>query len=157
MSTRLPHASIVIASVALFVALSGGAVAAGIVPLAKHALTADMATNATKLGGKTPAQLSLSLRGARGPQGIQGPAGSTAVSVHAGDFTLAASGANGDAALFTANCAPGQKAVGGGFDSNGAVTNADTAPTPADDGWSIYLLNLGDTSASGKVYVTCLS
>jgi hypothetical protein len=267
--TRLPRASIVIASVALFVALNGGAVAAGIVPLARHAFTADRATNATKLGGKTPAQLRLTFRGARGPQGIQGPqgpagaagpagpagpkgdtgavgargatgstgsqgpkgdvgsglqivgtvatagdlpvsgttgdaylvggnlyvwtgsawtnagpvqgpkgdtgntgpigpqgpqgiqgpagtAGTAAVSVHSSDFTLAASGTAGDAALVTANCSAGQKAVAGGFDSNGNVANEDTAPTVADDGWSIFLFNTDNSPSSGKVYVTCL-
>ena len=34
---------------ALFVALTGGAVAAGIVPVAKHAFVADVAKNAKKL------------------------------------------------------------------------------------------------------------
>ena len=44
---RLPSPALVIAVLALFVALSGTAVAAGIVPLAKRALVAD---NAKKLG-----------------------------------------------------------------------------------------------------------
>jgi hypothetical protein len=68
----------VIALLALFGALSGTAVAAGVVPLAKRALSADkakVADNARKLGGKTPAQLRASLRGARGPQGVAGPQG----------------------------------------------------------------------------------
>ena len=78
MKIRLPRPALVIASIALFVALSGGAFAAGIVPLARHAVTAGTATNALKLGGKTPAQIKASLRGARGlqgPRGSQGPAG----------------------------------------------------------------------------------
>lgn len=75
----------VIAAIALFVALSSGAVAAGIVPLARHAYTADTATNARKLGGKTPAQLRATFRGARGPQGIQGPQRSAGAAGPKGD------------------------------------------------------------------------
>ena len=75
MKSRFGGPAFVLALIALFVALSGGAVAAGIVPVAKHAFTADTASNALKLGGKTPAQLSKTFRGARGPQGAPGPAG----------------------------------------------------------------------------------
>ena len=53
MKLGFPRPATVIASTALFVALSGGAWAAGIVPLAKHAYTADTATNSKKLGGKS--------------------------------------------------------------------------------------------------------
>ena len=75
MKFRLSGPAFVLALVALFVALGGGAVAAGIVPLARHAITAGTADNALKLGGKTQAQLAKTLRGARGPQGVQGAAG----------------------------------------------------------------------------------
>src|SRR6516162_8763936 len=75
MKSRFGGPAFVLALIALFVALGGGAVAAGIVPVAKHAFTADTASNALKLGGKTPAQLSKTFRGARGPQGAPGPAG----------------------------------------------------------------------------------
>jgi len=57
MKSRFGVSAFVLASIALFVALSGGAVAAGIVPLARHATTAGTAANALRLGGKTPAQL----------------------------------------------------------------------------------------------------
>src|SRR2546429_334142 len=57
MKLGLSGPAFVLAVVALFVALSGGAVAAGIVPLARHAITADTAKNAKRLGGKTPAQI----------------------------------------------------------------------------------------------------
>lgn len=75
MKSRLEVPAFVLALVALFAALTGGAVAAGIVPLAKHAITAGTASNALKLGGKTPAQIKSSLRGVPGQQGVQGPAG----------------------------------------------------------------------------------
>ena len=77
MKFRLSGPAFVLALVALFVALGGGAVAAGIVPLARHAITAGTADNALKLGGKTQAQLAKTLRGARGPQGVQGLAGAS--------------------------------------------------------------------------------
>lgn len=80
MRLRLPRPATVIAVIALFAALSGGAWASGVVPLARHAYTADRATNSKKLGGKTLAQLRASLRGARGPAGpagTTGPAGAT--------------------------------------------------------------------------------
>jgi hypothetical protein len=251
--------ALAVACIALFVALTGGAVAAAVVPMAKRALTADTALNARKLGGKTPAEIKASLRGEAGPagpagpagatgaagpqgtagatgpqgpqgatgpagpqgqqgpvgagldivgtaanqaalpataetgdaylvagdlfvwdgaawangghvqgpqgdvgpqgaqgnagpQGPQGPAGTAAVSVHTQAFSLGGEGA----AQITASCSAGQKAVSGGFTSNGDVFNEDTAPTPLDDGWSIYLINAGDSGASGTVYAICL-
>jgi hypothetical protein len=171
MKFRLSGPAFVLALIALFVALGGGAVAAGIVPLARHAITAGTAANALKLGGKTRAQLATSLRGARGPQGVRGPAGAVgpagpagpagaspaaAVSVHTITYTLNA-GAN---QTFVANCGTGQKAIGGGYDSDSAsaVINLDLKPTPADDGWSILLANQDKNNAphTGTVYAVCL-
>jgi hypothetical protein len=265
MKLGFPRPATVIASAALFVALSGGAWAAGIVPLAKHAYTADTATNSKKLGGKSLAQLQSTLRGARGPagatgqagpagatgpagptgpqgakgdtgatgakgdtgsrgpqgdvgaglkiigslansgalpatgatgdaylitgdlwvwdgsvwknagpvQGPQGPigpvgatgatgpagptgptgaAGTAAVTVHTQAYTIAASGEQ----IVTAACGTGQKAVGGGFDSNGIVFNLDMKATAADDGWLFVLENPDSASASGNVYAYCL-
>src|SRR3954451_22800798 len=56
MFRRIPRPSpaLVVASLALAVSLSGTAVAAGVVPLAKRALSAD---NAKKLGGQSAAQV----------------------------------------------------------------------------------------------------
>ena len=289
MRFALPRPATVLASVALFVALSGGAWAAGIVPLAKHAYTADTATNSKQLGGKTLAQLKSTFHGARGatgaagpagatgpagpagpqgakgdtgatgsqgatgpqgpkgdvgaglkivgtvansgalpatgttgdaylisgdlwvwtgsawtnagpvqgPQGATGPAGATgatgpqgatgttgatgaigpagpagpvgpagpagptgatgaagtaAVTVHSQAYTIAA----GATQAVTANCGAGQKAVGGGFDSDGSVFNYDTRATTGDDGWTIVLENPDSTSDSGSVFAYCL-
>jgi len=168
-------AAFVLATIALFVALSGGAVAAGIVPLARHAVTAGTASNAVKFGGKTPAQLraawlgSASAKqggtgpqgpkgetGARGPAGPAGPAGSAAMSVHASAYSLAIGGAPGEKGLFTVSCGAGQKAVSGGYDADGTVLALMTHPTAADDGWQIYLDNADAGAAhSGTVYVVC--
>jgi hypothetical protein len=249
--------ALILACLAIFVALTGGAIAAQVVPMAKHAVTADTATNAKKLGGKTPAQIKASLRGAQGPQGpagqagpagptgsagpqgaqgpsgpegpqgpqgpkgdvgagleiigtvakegdlpaagetgdayliagdlfvwtgsawtnagpvqgpqgetgpqgpagpqgLQGEAGTAAVSVHTDDFSLTALNTPGDQGLLTASCDAGQKAVGGGYSSNGSVFNADTFPTASGDGWSIYLFNDGAEAVEGTVYAVCL-
>jgi hypothetical protein len=259
---KLGGPAFVLAMIALFISLTSGAVAAGIVPLAKHALTADTATNAKKLGGQTPAQLKAGLRGTQGPagpagaQGVQGPAGpkgdtgpqgaqgsqgpkgdkgdkgatgdvgaglrivgtapdanslpqagtlgdgylvngslyvwtgaawtnagpvqgpkgdtgatgaqgvqgvpgpkgdkgdpgTAAVSVHTQAYSLAGQAGND----VTANCGANQKAVNGGFDSDGSVFNFDTRPTANDDGWTIFLANGDNVTRSGNVYAICL-
>ena len=167
MRRNLGGPALVVALIALFVALGEGAVAAGIVPLARHAITAGTATNSLKLGGKTPAQIKTTLRGAtgsRGPTGPQGAAGSAQVSLHPQTFSLAAAGdqAGGDAASITSTCSSGQKAVGGGYTTDGTpglvggVLGANSGPTAADDGWTVYLTNLdGTTVRTGKVYAIC--
>jgi hypothetical protein len=161
--------ALVVASIALFVALGEGAVAAGIVPLARHAITAGTASNALKLGGKTPAQLKKSLRGATGPQGpqgpagAQGPAGSATPALHTQTFTLNAAGSDGDSTNVTASCGSGQKATGGGYATDSTsgtdlnVFGFGSRPTAADDGWTVFVYNV-DPSAShgGTVYAVCL-
>ena len=76
---RVPSPALVLAALALFVALTGGATAAGIVAYAKHAATAD---NAKHLGGKTAAQLAATVHGVTGPPG---PAGATGAAGPKGD------------------------------------------------------------------------
>ena len=182
LGSRLPSPSLVLSAAALFVALSGVATAAGIVAYAKHA---GMADNATHLGGKTAAQIAATVHGAVGPQGPAGvagpvgpqggagpagpagpqgdkgdkgdkgdtgPAGTAAVTIHTTPYTLDP----GTDKVVTGSCGPGQKAVSGGFDSNGSVSNFDSRPTDADDGWQIDLFNADNTSSSGLLYVVCL-
>jgi len=120
MKNRLGGPAFVLALIALFVALSEGAVAAGIVPLAKHALTAGTATNALKLGGKTPTQIKASLRGL---QGVQGPAGPTGPAGPAGpaatvglQFVSGESGFDASSQKSaTATCPNGKRAVSWSF------------------------------------------
>jgi hypothetical protein len=54
MKKRMPSPALAISAVALFFALAGGAYASGIVPLARHAITAGTANNALKLGPPAP-------------------------------------------------------------------------------------------------------
>lgn len=142
MSRRIPHPSpaFVIAFVALFVALSGTAVAAGIVGHAK------LADNSLKLQGKSAAQVAAL---APGPAALAGY-----VTVKSGTWTLN----GGQVADMTAMCDAGQKAIGGGFDNPvGAAFSVDTRPTSDGGGWRIFLVNTSTTdTASGSLYAVCL-
>ena len=128
------------ALLALFVALSGTAVAAGIVPRAR------LADNATKLQGKTPAQVAAL---APAPSSLAGY-----LTVKSASWTLAAS-ADGD---FSAACDAGQKAIAGGYDNpSGTALGVDTRPTSDGSGWRVYIFNASSTAgASGSVYAVCL-
>ena len=149
--------ALVVALIALFVSLSGTAVAAGIVPLAKRALTADRAKQAAvadvakKLG--PAASTALAQQAGQMP----GPASTAAglVSLKSAPFSLATSAGS----MFTAPCASGEKAVGGGFgyESSALVLSSDSLPTGDGSGWQMYLFNLSSSSAvSGTVYAVCL-
>ena len=142
MFRRIPHPSpaLAVAAVALFVALSGTAVAAGIIAHAK------LADNATKLQGKTPAQVAAL---APAPSSLAGY-----VIVKSSSWSLNA-GQEGD---FTATCDSGQKVLGGGYDNpQGMGIGFDTRPTPDGTGWRVYIVNVSTTvGASGSMYAVCL-
>lgn len=133
----------VVALVALFTALSGTAVAAGVVPLAKRALVAE---NAKKVQGRTPAQLSAMPSPSRSAASL--------ASVNSAPWSLGPDTGQD----FAVRCDPGQKAVGGGFDrASGVPFAVDTRPSGDGQSWRIVLLNLSDTTpASGRVYAVCL-
>jgi len=155
-SSKRPSPALVVALLALFVALSGTAVAATVVPLAKRALMADKAKQAAiadvakKLGPQSTA--ALVRQAAQSP----GPASSAAglVSTKTGAFSLNAD----EGRMFSAACAAGEKAVGGGFSYDGSalVLAVDSLPTGDGSGWQLYLVNLSDGSASGTVYTVCI-
>jgi hypothetical protein len=136
---RFPSAAMVVALLALFVALGGTAVAAGVVPLAKRALVAD---NAKKLNGLTASQIAA---------GIQ-----DRVTVKTGIWSVAA---NNDASVGV-HCDPGTKPLSGGYlNTTGAPTPAvvPAASWPASDSWVFDLFNLNTSrGASGILYVVCL-
>lgn len=156
-SGKRPSSALAVSLLALFVALSGTAVAATVVPLAKRALTADKAKHAAvadvakKLGPQ--ATSALVRQAAQSP----GPASTAAglVSTKTGAFALGAD----EQRMFSAACAAGEKAVGGGFsyDSSALVLAVDSLPTGDGSGWQLYLANLSDDSgASGTVYAVCI-
>ena len=142
MFRRIPHPSpaFVVALLALFVALSGTAVAAGIVPRAR------LADNATKLQGKTPTQVAAL---APAPAALAGY-----ITVKTGSWSLSPTQGND----FAATCDAGQKAIGGGYDSpQGTGLALDTRPASDGTGWRVYVVNASDTvAASGSVFAVCL-
>jgi hypothetical protein len=142
MRIRPPSPALVVALIALFVALSGTAVAAGVVPMAKKALFAN---NAGKLQGKTAGQIAA----------LPGPARAVAslVSTASAPFSLGPGGGQD----FTIQCAAGTKAISGGFTTPNGVIAMDTRPSPDGTGWSVYLLNPSSSeAASGSVQAVCL-
>ena len=157
---RLPSPAMAVALAALFVGLSGTAVAAGVPALAKRALIAD---NAKKLGGQTSVQL-LAKANASAQQAAAsaatsaaqqpGPASTAAglVTVKTAPITLGGNGA-GD---FTAACDAGQKAVGGGYDNpSGVLIGFDSRPGSDGASWKVFVIS-GSSGGSGSVYVVCL-
>jgi hypothetical protein len=151
---KRPSPALVIAVLALFVSLSGTAVAAGVVPLAKRALSADkakQADNAKKLEGQTAA--AIVAKAAQTP----GPASSAAglVSVKTAAWSLAAD----SQAEFIVVCDAGQKAIGGGFDDPGGYAHPwDNRPTVDGAGWRT-IVTVGSSAPAqqtGTVYTVCL-
>jgi hypothetical protein len=148
--SRLPSPAFVVASLALFVALSGTAVAAGVVPLAKRALVAD---NSKKLGNKAPAQLVQEATAAAAAQ--PGPASSAAglVSVKTQSDSVGA----GAAKAVVVSCDGGKKVVSGGYTSDGPVLSVGSGPS-GDASWQLTLLNLSETSAANvSLFAVCVA
>jgi hypothetical protein len=154
---RKPSPSMVVALSALFIALSGTAVAAGVVPLAKRALTADNAKhaavsdNAKRVGAQTADQIIS--RAAQAP----GPASTAAglVTIKTGAWF-----ANpGSAVDSIVPCAAGEKAIGGGWeDPNGYGHPWDSGPMLDGSAWHVYTTVASNAPAqqSGKVYAVCI-
>jgi hypothetical protein len=153
MSIRLPisRPAFALLVVLLFTALSGTAVAAGVVPLAKKALFAN---NAGKLQGKTAAQVaaipgpatdSPTVAGQTPAQiaAVAGPASTAAglVAYRTAAFSLGA-GAEADV---TVSCSSGERAVSGGYSTPNLVFRLDSFPTSDGAVWQMYLANLSSS------------
>jgi hypothetical protein len=160
MSGRLkpPSPALGIACAALIVALSGTAVAAGIVPNARHANKADLAAralNSDKLQGRTAVQIAVA--GAQAGAQLPGPASSAArlVTVRTATWSLAPN-AEGDV---TVACDAGQRAISGGWEGPGRWgASRDSRPTPDGTGWRTYVaVSAGAPGTqSGTAYAICL-
>jgi len=169
---RLPSPAMAVALVALFVALSGSALAVGsaIVPLAKRAMTADrakVADNATNAGHALTADSAAKL-GAVGAASIvqqavaqaakaPGPASTAAglVAVKIVQWSVAPDSHTDQ----TAMCDPGQKAIAGGWDDPAGWSHPwDTRPTPDGNGWVTYVTTSSSAPGqqTGNLYVVCL-
>jgi hypothetical protein len=136
---RRPSPSLVVAVIALFVGLSGTAVAAS--PIVKRALYAE---NAGKLQKRTVVQLAS----------MPSPA-STAAGLLTTKTASDTIGANAGRE-YVISCDGGKKIVSGGFSSSGNVWAADSRPT-SDTTWSMYLANFNENaSASVTLHAICL-
>ncbi len=143
--TRRPSTGTVIASLALFVALGGTAVAAGIVPRAK------LADNALKLQGKTPAEVA-----ALAPAPAPVSSVSSLVSVKTGSWGPLNPGAEQN---YTLTCDPGQKAISMGWTDPGDYGNdAQSYPSADGTGWTelIWITKTAPGPQSGATYLVCL-
>jgi hypothetical protein len=131
--------SLVVALIALFVSLSGTAVAAAVVvPLAKRALVAD---NAKKLQGKTAKRVAA-----------LAPKPSAGVTITTAPWSLNADAQND----FTTACASG-KAIAGGYDNPvGTALAFDTRPSSDGKSWKLYLV-AGSAASSGTLYAVCVA
>ena len=146
---RLPSPSMMVALLALLVALSGTAVAAGVVPpLARRALLAD---NAARLQGKTATQVVV--QATRLPSPASTAAG--LVSVKQVPWTI---GPGGQATVL-ATCPPGQRAIAAGWDDPGGWAHEwDSKPLGDGPTWSM-IITVSDSAPggqSGSVQLICL-
>jgi hypothetical protein len=168
-----PSPSFALSLLALFVSLSGTAVAAGVVPLARHALVAD---NAKKLQGRTPAQMvalaSVHSQLADNANLLQGKSVNDVVSMaqaksissyftlKQGTFSMSTAPGPSSARTLelTLPCDAGQKVVSGGFQFSQAPAYMDeSGPTSDGTGWHLLLEN--DSTANGafgNTYVICV-
>lgn len=155
---KLPNPALVISCLALLVALSSSAVAAGIVANARHANKADLAAralNSDRLQGRTAVQIATA--GAQAGAQLPGPASSVAtlVTVKTMKWSFAPK-TEGDV---TVACDSGQKAVSGGWEDPGGWGEfRDSRPTPDGSGWrtSIVIGSGATESQSGTAYAICL-
>jgi hypothetical protein len=136
---RRPSAALIVASLALFTALSGGAYAAttiGSLQIKNNAVRSIDIQNGTIKTADMSLVARLALKGKAGPTGPAGAAGAAGAAGLKGD--QGAQGAPGVSGLervtdttandsnspksITVTCPAGKKVVGTGFDINGAVT-----------------------------------
>ncbi len=156
---RLPSPAMAVALAALFVALSGTAVAAGVPGLAKRALVAD---NAKKLGGQSPAALLATAKQAADASASAaaqqpGPASTAAglVVVKSAGWSLSPRSGNN----FTVMCDAGQKVMSGGWSDPGDWSASfQSMPNGDGTGWTtnIYTPSVAPGTQSGIVYAVCV-
>lgn len=181
--SRLTYANAA-ATIALFLALGGGAYAATQTRLPKNAIGAkqlrkDSVTSAKVKDGSLlagdfkPGQLPA---GERGPQGPQGAPGATSVVVRYGDADLPKEGEEGRS---NARCRSGETVTGGGFDFSednepenfeffvqadrpsleGEVEGHTSYPAPIDggvaSGWLVAISNETGDTFTFRSYVLC--
>jgi uncharacterized protein YneF (UPF0154 family) len=178
---RLPSPAMVVALVALFVALTGGA-AAGTFLAAKQdstvrantmqqaslvrTLTHKLGLSSTPRGVHFASRCCRGPRGRRGPQGPPGPAGgfTTAnITYVSGPVTHLCQFGGGDCAVgaSVAACPTGKVAIGGGWIGDtpdppvSATVGADAASSDSTS-WSVVMINdTSATTASFHAFAAC--
>jgi hypothetical protein len=150
----------VVACTALVAALSGTAVAAGVVANARHANRADLAMralSADKLQSKTAAQIvaqaatQATSTAAQTPGPASSAAGLVTVKTQAAGQVAAA-----HEQTLVISCDGGTKIMGAGFSSDGPLLDIGSYPT-SDTSWTFDLVNIDDSAAhSVSLYATCL-
>lgn len=140
---RKPTPEFAIAVLALLVALAGpaSAVVDAAVPLARRALVAE---NAKKLNGQT----------ARKVASIPGPASTAAgvVTTRTKDVVITPGPGN----FFTIDCDPTEKVIGAGYASTAAVLNLFLSQPSTERTWRLGFLNIGDKTATTRLYAICI-
>ena len=169
MPRRIPHPSpaMAVAMLALLVALTGTAVASGVVPVATRALIAD---NAKKVQGKTPAQL-VALASAKSQLSddathLQGKTPDEIVALAqtksvAGFFTLKQANFSmptDSVRDYTLTCDAGQKAVSGGSEySQAPAYVVESRPSADGTAWKVQLDNPSTANgAFGNIFAVCV-
>jgi hypothetical protein len=151
----------VVAAAALIVALTGTAIAAEVVPLAKRARVAD---NAKKLVGKTPVQIAsmpgpaTTLEGKTAAQIAETPGPASAVASLVVYKTGTRSIGPGEIVDTTTACDQGQKAIGGGFqgpDEN-LITIFDTRPSSDGGAWRLRLGSFSPEDSNVTLIAVCV-
>lgn len=184
--SRLTYAN-VMATIAVFLALGGGAYAAlrlpknsvGSAQIKKNAVNSSKVGDGTLLArdfrarqlpaGAQGKQGPQGTQGPQGPQGVQGPKGVTGVLTRVTQTAPVPTGTN---ALASADCAPGEQAVGGGVSfeqglvgpndrvvaSHPVKTNG-SVPGPGEVAtrWYGGIYNGSGSARAMNVYVLCVS
>jgi hypothetical protein len=169
MPRSIPHPSpaLAVAMLSLLVALTGTAVASGVVPVATRALNAD---NAKKLQGKTSAQLvglaSEKSQLADDATNVQGPSTEDIVSLAqtksvAGFFTVKQANFSMPANSmrdYTLACDAGQKAVSGGSEySQAPAVVIESRPSADGNAWKVQLIDPSSADgAFGNIFAVCV-
>jgi len=143
---RAPSPALVISLTALFISLSGTAVAAGVVPMAKQAL---FAKNAGKLQGKSARQVAA----------MPGPTNS--VSLLTGEVDQLFRLYPGEEKSFTVRCPEGSRAISGGAQPheppNDRVATISSFPSHLENEWTVDVINLSKSDgAAVTVQAICL-
>ncbi len=166
---RHPSPATVIALLALFIAMSGTAVAAGVVPVAKRALIAD---NAKKVQGKTVSQLlaheqqpakkaleSDKIDGmhAQDVAALPGPASSATGLMVIKTQSAGQVADDGRTHPFSISCDAGQYVQSAGFSADNVVVAFESYPMSAST-WSMDLAHMGANPAPANVtlYAVCI-